>query len=126
MDQALVQECLERDDLAIQSGDIILIRAWPKEWLAEGFHECAGLALDAAQWLVEQGAKAIGIDLGNIVDNADMTRQVHMYLLQHEIPICENLANLDRLEAKRFTFLGLPLHLEGCTGSPVRAAALLD
>ena len=122
----LVQECLQRDGLTVKNGDIILIRAWPKEWLEEGFHECAGLALDAAQWLVEQGAKAIGIDLGNIEDNADMTRQVHMYLLQHGVPIYENLANLDRLETKRFTFLGLPLHLEGCTGSPVRAAALVD
>jgi len=126
VDLELVQECLRRDDLDIRKGDIVLIRAWAGQWSDEGFHECAGLALDAAQWLVEKGAKAIGIDLGNIEDNADMTRQVHLCLLGRDIPIYENIANLGKVGAKRFTFMGLPLFLDQCTGSPVRAVALLD
>ena len=126
VDLALVRECLATDELEIQPGDMALIRAWAGDWSEPDFHHCAGLALDAAQWLVEQGVKAIGIDLGNIEDNADMTRRVHVFLLGRAIPIYENLAHLDRLPVKRFTFLGLPLNLQGCTGSPVRAAALID
>lgn len=126
VDLELVRECLARDGLEVRPEDIVLIRAWPGRWSDEDFHQCAGLALDAAQWLVEQGAKAIGIDLGNIEDNADMTRRVHLYLLGHNVPIYENLANLGQVGAKRFTFLGLPLFLDQCTGSPVRAVALLD
>ncbi len=126
VDLELVRECLARDGLEIRPGDIVLIRAWSGTWSDADFHQCAGLAIDAAQWLVEQGAKAIGIDLGNIEDNADMTRRVHVYLLSQEVPIYENLANLGQVGAKRFTFLGLPLSLGQCTGSPVRAAALLE
>lgn len=70
--------------------------------------------------------KAAGIDLGNIEDNANMTRKVHMHLLGKEIPIYENLANLETLPVKRFVFAGFPLSLEGCTGSPVGAVAFVD
>jgi kynurenine formamidase len=38
----------------------------------------------------------------------------------------ENLANLGALPVQRFLFAGFPLLLEGCTGSPVRAVALID
>jgi kynurenine formamidase len=38
----------------------------------------------------------------------------------------ENLANLDQLIGKRFTFIGFPLRIRAGTGSPVRAVALLD
>jgi kynurenine formamidase len=55
-----------------------------------------------------------------------MTRRVHVYLLQEKVPIYENLANLGALPAKRFIFFGLPLNLQDCTGSPVRAVALVD
>ncbi len=36
----------------------------------------------------------------------------------------ENLANLDQVVGKRFTFFGLPLRIRNGTGSPVRAVAL--
>ncbi|MFH1036425.1 MAG: cyclase family protein [Pseudomonadota bacterium] len=126
VDLPLVREVLARDGLDVAPGDIVLIRAWAGSWGEPEFHSCAGLGLDAAQWLGERGIKAVGIDLGNIEDNADMTRCVHLYLLGRSIAIYENLANLNRIGALRFTFVGLPLALEGCTGSPVRAVALLD
>ena len=76
--------------------------------------------------LPHQLKRAVGIDLGNIEDSADMTRCVHMFLLEEKVPIYENLANLNALPAKRFLFAGFPLFLKGCTGSPVRAVALID
>lgn len=125
VDCDLVKRALERDHLEIRPGDIVLIRAWGGEWDDLDFHHANALSIDAARWLREAGMKAVGIDLGNIEDNADMSRQVHLYLLGEKVPIYENLANLDLLPVKRFVFVGFPLHLEGCTGSPVRAVALI-
>jgi arylformamidase len=126
VDLALVKDTLLRDGLEIRSGDIVLIRAWHGEWGAHEFHDAAGLEIEAARWLAAQGVKAVGIDLGNIEDNADMSRRVHLFLLEKGIAIYENLANLGTLPIKRFLFVGFPLSLKGCTGSPVRAVALVE
>lgn len=126
VDLKLVQQTLQRDRLDVRRGDIVLIRAWAGGWEEPDFHRANGLTIDAAQWLRNKGMKAVGIDLGNIEDNADMTRRVHVYLLEEKIPIYENLANLKMLPTKRFIFVGFPLNLKDCTGSPVRAAALID
>jgi arylformamidase len=126
VDLPLVEEALQRDGLEVRSGDIVLIRAWPGEWGTHEFHDSAGLEIEAARWLAAQGVKAVGIDLGNIEDNADMTRRVHLFLLDEGIAIYENLANLGTLPVKRFLFMGFPLPLKGCTGSPVRAVALVE
>jgi arylformamidase len=126
VDLELVKETLSRDNLDIRQGDIVLIRAWVGDWMDHDFHQANGLDVDAARWLRERGMKAVGIDLGNIEDNADMTRQVHVYLLDEKVPIYENLANLGSIPVKRFMFVGFPLFLKDATGSPVRAVALLD
>jgi kynurenine formamidase len=44
---------------------------------------------------------------------------------RYDFLILENLANLDRVPAGRFLFVGLPLRLVGGSGSPIRAAAVL-
>ena len=84
VDLNLVQQTLERDRLDVRQGDIVLIRAWSGGWEEHDFHRVNGLTVEAAQWLRERGMKAVGIDLGNIEDNADMTRRVHVYLLQEK------------------------------------------
>ena len=38
----------------------------------------------------------------------------------------ENLASLDRVVGRRFTFIGFPLRIRAGTGSPVRAVAVLQ
>jgi kynurenine formamidase len=38
----------------------------------------------------------------------------------------ENLANLDQVVGRRFTFAGFPLKFRDGTGSPVRAVAILN
>jgi kynurenine formamidase len=55
-----------------------------------------------------------------------MTRPVHLALLGRGILIIEELANLDRLPAPRFQFVGLPLKIKGATGSPIRAVAIIE
>ena len=38
----------------------------------------------------------------------------------------ENLANLDQVVGRRFTFAGFPLRIRDGTGSPVRAVAIVE
>jgi kynurenine formamidase len=38
----------------------------------------------------------------------------------------ENLANLDQLPGRRFTFVGFPLKVRGGHGGPTRAVALVE
>ena len=50
-----------------------------------------------------------------------------MMLLGQGVLLAENLANLDQLPQDRpFLFIALPLRIQGGTGSPVRAIAVLD
>lgn len=123
---ALLAQGLTRRGDKIRGGDIVLIRAWPGKWLADGFYECRGITGEATDWLIEQGVKAVGIDLATLDDlmRCDPTRPAHVRLLKRNIPIMENIANLDHVRASRFQFFGLPLRIQGLTGSPIRAIAI--
>ncbi len=78
------------------------------------------LSPEVALFLVAEGVKAVGTDAMSIGDDA-----VHRILLSAEVPVFENLANLEAVLGKEFTFIALPLKIEGGSGSPVRAVAIL-
>jgi arylformamidase len=79
------------------------------------------LSPEVALFLAAEGIKAVGTDSMSIGDE-----NVHTILLSEEIPIFENLVNLEVLLGKEFLFVGLPLKIEGGSGSPVRAVAILE
>src|SRR3989440_4965449 len=56
----------------------------------------------------------------------DLEYPCHMMCRKYGITHYENLANLDQVVGKRFTFMGFPLRIRAGTGSPVRAVALLS
>lgn len=78
------------------------------------------LSEEGARYLVEKGIKAVGIDNPTIGGF-----EVHKILLSNEILIFENLANLEKLIGKEFTFFGVPLKIKNGSGSPIRAFAIL-
>ena len=82
-----------------------------------------GLGAEAARWLVERGVKAVGTDAPSI-DREPY--DAHRVLLEAGVPVYENLANLDRVVGRVFTFIGFPLAIAGGSGSPVRAVAVLE
>lgn len=81
------------------------------------------LSPEVALFLVAEGAKAVGTDAMSIGDET-----VHTILLTAEVPVFESLnpTGLERLIGKAFTFIGIPLKIEGGSGSPVRAVAILE
>ncbi|WP_427175275.1 cyclase family protein [Arthrobacter sp. 92] len=85
-----------------------------------------GLDRGAAEWLVATGVVAVGTDHMGIDDPGTRDSAAHMVLLGAGIPIVENLTDVETIRGRRFLFIALPLRIEGGTGSPVRAVAVLE
>jgi kynurenine formamidase len=49
----------------------------------------------------------------------------HVELMTTNIPAFENVANLDKLPARGFHVLALPMKIKGGSGAPLRIVALL-
>lgn len=88
--------------------------------------EYPGLDDSAAEWLVQRDVKVFGVDTPSPDNPISRTYPVHMMCRREKKTHYENLANLDQLVGKRFTFVGFPLRIRAGTGSPVRAVALLE
>lgn len=57
----------------------------------------------------------------------NLSEELERTLLINNIPTITDLVNLDELPVDReFFFVGLPLKIENCDGSPIRAVAILD
>lgn len=123
---AQIEAALAARGEAVRPGDMLLVRCWAGDRDDPGFVRAAALTPDAGAWAVAQRVKALGVDLPSVDSPGDRSFPVHMTLLSARVLIYENLANLGRVEASRFTFFGLPLRLAGATGSPVRAVALVE
>lgn len=87
------------------------------EWL-----EHPALSEEAAQYIVELGISAVGVDAAS-PDHSPFP--VHQLLLSRNVGIIENLVHLDQVLGKDFLFVGAPIALVGGSGSPVRALALV-
>jgi kynurenine formamidase len=88
--------------------------------------EYPGLSAEAAEWLVDRRVRVFGVDSPSPDNPASRTYPVHMMCRRTGLTHYENLANLEQVVARRFTFIGMPLRVRGGTGSPVRAIAVLD
>ncbi|HEX9923215.1 MAG TPA: cyclase family protein [Anaerolineae bacterium] len=126
---AEMDEALAKSGAEIRQGDILLIYTGTYDRLKgtmEYTNQYPGLDESASQWLVEQGVKAFGVDCPSPDNPISRTYPIHMMCRAQGITHYENLANLDQLVGKRFTFAGFPLKVRDGTGSPVRAVAILD
>jgi len=85
-----------------------------------------GLAPEAAQWLVEKrDIHAIGIDTPSIDYGQSTKFESHVILLSQNIPVFENLTNLNKLPTKDFQVIALPMKIKGGSGGPLRIIAIL-
>jgi kynurenine formamidase len=84
-----------------------------------------GLHPTAAQWLVNRGVGAVGIDTASIDYGQSRFFDSHRVLAEHQIPILENVARLERLPQSDAWIVALPMKIKGGSGGPVRIAALV-
>ena len=79
-----------------------------------------------SKWLVEQRRiKAVGIDTASIDFGQSTLFETHRALFARNIPALENLASLDKLPVRGATLIALPAKIEGGSGGPVRAIAVI-
>jgi kynurenine formamidase len=132
----------EKQNGEIPAGSIILLKTgfgkfWPDRIKYMGTDERGvdavaklhfpGLHRDAAEWLVtERNIKAVGIESPSIDYGQSKFFETHVLLAEKNIPIIENVANLEELPLKGFTIVALPMKIKGGSGGPVRVIALLN
>lgn len=84
---------------------------------AKGF---ISLGFTAAEYLIGQGVKLVGIDYLSIEEYSSADNPVHKLLLNNDVTILEGI-DLSEITAGQYELLCLPLRLSGCDGAPVRA-----
>lgn len=83
-----------------------------------------GLHPDAAKWLVqERTIKAIGLDTPSIDFGQSEYFKSHRILFEKNVPVFENVANLDKMPEKGATVIALPMKIRGGSGGPLRIIA---
>ena len=129
----------ERRHGSIPRGTIVLLRTgwsrhWPnvKAYLGDDTPGDASklsfpsFGADAARVLVEdRAAAALGVDTASIDYGRSTDFQVHRIAAAKNVPGLENLTNLDRLPPRGALVIALPMKIEGGSGGPLRAVALL-
>lgn len=137
-----IEEQLEKTGLEIKKGDIFMMYTGHFDRTHPSLHsdndmldplnygglasQHSGISYDAAKWLAEKGVVNICVDAPAIdMTPDDLDYSGHLVCGEYGITNTENLCNLDKLVAKRFLYIGLPLKIRGGTGSPIRALALL-
>jgi kynurenine formamidase len=82
--------------------------------------------VEAARLLVEdRGVAALGVDTASIDYGRSTDFQVHRAAAARNVPGFENLTNLDQLPARGALVIALPMKIEGGSGGPLRAIALV-
>ena len=84
-----------------------------------------GFGADAARLLVQRRVAALGADVASVDYGASKDFIVHQIVMAENIPAFENLANLDLLPRVGALVIALPMKLEGGSGGPLRAVALV-
>jgi len=129
----------EKTNGTIAPGTIVLLRTdWSKRWpnkktymgddkpgVTTNLH-FPSYGVDAAKLLInDRKVGAIGVDVASIDYGASKDFMVHQIAGAANVPGFENLTSLDQLPAKGTVILALPMKIEGGSGGPLRAVALI-
>jgi kynurenine formamidase len=104
-------------------GKAVLVHTnWSRHWRSDQyFEDHPHLTGELAQWLVDSGARLVGIDSYNIDSVATGERPVHSTLLRNDIPIVEHMTNLAAAPASGGKFFAVPPKVKDFGTFPVRA-----
>ncbi|HVU11033.1 MAG TPA: cyclase family protein [Phototrophicaceae bacterium] len=127
-----VRGTLAQQGTTVVPGTAVLIRTGFYQHLASGNvaykDAIAGLGLEAAQWLHQQGMILAGADNMTVEAFPPLDHSVHRYLLVHNgVTHLENLflEELASSHVYEFLLIVTPLRLQGSTGSWVHPLALV-
>lgn len=138
---AEIAEAAAKVEGGLQPGDIVLIYSGYRDATIDSVMRQTWLTGEAAQWLVDAGAVAVGFEpatpdpiraglfeygWGEKNGPNQPAWPAHMALLGNGVIIIEGLTNLERIRGRRVRFAALPPNIPGGSGFPVRAVAWLD
>ncbi|MCC7162169.1 MAG: cyclase family protein [Anaerolineae bacterium] len=109
--------------LDIRGKAVLFNFGWDQFWGKRQYEAYPFASREVVDWLIDGGAKLVGVDTLNIDDTRDPKRPTHTRLLEKDILIVENLRNLGALRGKVFRFFAVPLRARGAAAMPVRAFA---
>lgn len=129
-----IEMTIASQGIEIEEGACLLIRTGWGGYFSddESYLTAAGVSADAGRWLANRkpflcGADNVAFDSPDNVDIELGSLPCHVVLIiENGIYIVENL-NLEELSQTntwKFTFVCLPLKMQGVTGSPVRPIAI--
>lgn len=126
--ERVLEQALAKSGLTIERGDIVLLHTghFKRNYGTDKWLESyTGLDVSGAEWLGRRGVVNIGVDTPSIDKPDDMKYSGHLICQKYRMLNTENLCNLEKVQGRRFMYIGLPLKIRGGSGSPVRAVALL-
>lgn len=129
----------ERRHGRIRRGSIVLLRTdWSSRWPDRQTYfgdatpgdasklRFPSYGVDAAALLVrERGVGALGVDVASIDYGPSTDFAVHRIAAAANVPGFENLTRLDELPPTGALVIALPMKIEGGSGGPLRAVALV-
>jgi kynurenine formamidase len=120
-------------EMRFQAGTAVLVcTGWSKHWGTNAYSRNPYVSPEAARRIADRGVRVLGIDalspdgIPGVETSEVAKHEVHEVWLGRGGVIAENLNNLESLledEAARWVVSLLPLRLDRCDGSPVRAVA---
>ena len=97
----------------LREGDILII------WGRYAPEDRPAISLAAAEWIIDHGVKLLGFDSVDGIDD-----DAHDLILGSNIPMLEEIVNLDQVRGRRVFLVALPLPVFGIDACPVRAVIL--
>lgn len=125
IDLACLQAAVESAG-GVRSGDIVFLRFdWDRRVDQPGGppEYPPYPTTQALQWLVDQGAKLVGIDSPGLEVRGNPALPNHHALLDRGVPLIESLVNLDALRQSRVFVFAVPVPAFGTDAMPLRVLA---
>jgi arylformamidase len=118
------QELLNRGR-HISRGDIVLIKTGLSKHYGTDRYKRPYLETDTIDWFIEREIKCLGVDCSGIENRSGDHQEInHKKLFTHDIPLIEDMNNIDKLREPKVFFMALPLPIEELDASPLRPLAV--
>lgn len=111
----------------IAGAAVLLHTGWDRHWGTPAYPDGAPyLTGDTARWLVDQGARLVGIDSATLDEPTAADRPAHGILLAAGVPVLVHLTGLDQVPDSGARLHAAPPRVRGSGTCPVRAYALIS
>jgi len=124
-----VKAALDEAGIGLRDGDVLLVNTghYEENYPSQAYvDDYVGFTAEATEWIIDQGAKNIGVDAPGPDNSNDMRFPMHQVCRDREVPHMENLCNIEKVVGEEFTFSGFPLKIREGTAGPIRAVAIVE